>query len=259
VKTVILHIWGPIAIHAYGFFIALGTLLFLFFIKRDARFSSLNLQKNFDSIFLLGVIAILGGGRVLHVWREYDTYNSWTEWFFIWEPGYAVLGSTLAVVVALPIYLYYKKIPILSFLDLVATYIPLLESVGRVGCFFAGCCFGCITDMPWGVRYTDALSLAPLHLSLHPTQLYSAVGSLCIFLCMYLYARFHCTIPGQQVVLFLTLAALERFVVDFWRGDREILLHTDFIYFSFHQLLALFIIGMAFCFFIGLHYCRKQK
>ena len=256
---VILPIWGPIAVQAYGFFIAVGAFAFLFLIQRDPRFKTLQLAERFNTIFLCGAAAVLIGGRILHIWREYNNYNSWIEWFALWEPGYAVLGSTLAVITIVPAYLYYQKIPILAFLDLVATYAPLLESIGRIGCFFAGCCFGCSTLVPWAVLYTHPLSLAPTHTFLHPTQLYSSLGSLFIFLYMYYFARFKYKIPGQQTLVFLILAALERFIVDFWRGDREIILQTDVLALSFHQILAIGIIVSATLIYFWLHYHRKQQ
>jgi phosphatidylglycerol---prolipoprotein diacylglyceryl transferase len=246
-SPIMLHIWGPFAIQWYGFFIALGALAFLLMIKRDPRFPVLNLQNCFDALFLWGAAAVLVGGRALHVMRHYDEYSSWTEWFAFWEPGYAVLGSTLAVLCVVPTYLYVYKVPLLPFLDLIATYAPLLQSIARFGCFFAGCCFGCATRVPWATIYTDAASLAPTNLFLHPAQLYSAFGLFVAFLTMYFVARKVCTIPGQQAMLYLILTSTERFITDFWRGDRELVLSLNKIgiTLSFHQFLALGIITTA--------------
>jgi len=41
-------------------------------------------------------------------------------------------------------------------------------AIGRIGCFQAGCCFGCETSLPWGTDFGDGLSR-------HPTQLYEAL------------------------------------------------------------------------------------
>ena len=42
--------------------------------------------------------------------------------------------------------------------------------IGRLGCFYAGCCYGTPTDLPWGVAF-------PLvdQLPRHPTQIYESV------------------------------------------------------------------------------------
>jgi phosphatidylglycerol---prolipoprotein diacylglyceryl transferase len=244
---IICHLWGPLAIQWYGFCIALGAVVFLYIIKKDTRFKTLNLQLCFDTIFLWGAAAVLIGGRLLHIIRHFNDYDSWIEWFAFWEPGYAVLGSIIGVLCVVPAYLHAYKIPLLPFLDLVATYAPLLQAIARLGCFFAGCCFGCETLMPWATMYTDPESLAPTDVLLHPAQLYSSLGLLLIFVFMYFCARTKYTIPGQQLMLYLMLASTERFITDFWRGDREAVpaLEAYGITLSFHQLLALGILATA--------------
>jgi len=260
-SPIMLHIWGPFAIQWYGFFIALGALAFLFMIKRDPRFPILNLQNCFDALFLWGAAAVLIGGRILHVIRHYDDYDSWTEWFAFWEPGYAVLGSTIAVLCVVPTYLYLHRVPLFPFLDLIATYVPLLQSIARLGCFFAGCCFGCATQVAWATIYTDTASLAPAYRMLHPAQLYSALGLFVVFLIMYFIARKTCKIPGQQVTLYLMLTSLERFITDFWRGDREMVPSVERmgIALSFHQLLALGIIISGGILFLTVTYSKRWR
>ena len=258
---IILQLWGPLAIQWYGFCIALGALAFLFFIKRDSRFTALGLQNRFDTIFLWGAGAVLVGGRLLHIMRHYDDYSSWTEWFAFWEPGYAVLGSTLGVLLVVPTYLWFHKIAMLPFLDLIATYAPLLQSIARLGCFFAGCCFGCHGVVTWAVMYTDPASLAPTDIWLHPSQLYSSGLLFIVFLIMYFIARHTFKVPGQQTMLYLMLASTERFITDFWRGDREMiaLCSPCGISLSFHQLLALGIIVTAGILFILFTFNYNKK
>lgn len=51
-----------------------------------------------------------------------------------------------------------------------AVALPLAQGIGRIGCFFAGCCYGAPWDGPW------AVSMAGAHR--HPTQLYEAAADL---------------------------------------------------------------------------------
>jgi phosphatidylglycerol:prolipoprotein diacylglycerol transferase len=53
--------------------------------------------------------------------------------------------------------------------DLFAFAIATGESIGRIGCFFAGCCYGKATHAAWGVMQHGELR--------HPTQLYSAAAA----------------------------------------------------------------------------------
>ncbi|MBU1008004.1 prolipoprotein diacylglyceryl transferase [Candidatus Dependentiae bacterium] len=101
-------------------------------------------------------------------------------------------------------------------------YVPLLQSVARVGCFLAGCCYGAPTKQWWGVTFSSLHSLAPLHVPLHPTQLYSSLASLSIFFILYFVSKRIYRIPGTLVLLYLILESCSRFTVDLWRGDGDI-------------------------------------
>jgi phosphatidylglycerol:prolipoprotein diacylglycerol transferase len=46
--------------------------------------------------------------------------------------------------------------------------------IGRIGCFLVGDDYGRPTDLPWGVAFPEGLP--PTTTSVHPTQLYEAVG-----------------------------------------------------------------------------------
>ena len=67
-------------------------------------------------------------------------------------------------------------------------------------------------------------SLAPLFVSLHPTQLYSSLLLFLIFLFLYYQKTVLEKSPGSSLSLYLLLISSERFIVDFWRGDRAIVL-----------------------------------
>ena len=92
--------------------------------------------------------------------------------------------------------------------------------------------------MPWGVRYADAKSSAPLHVPLHPTQLYSSATLFLIFLLLYFVLQRYLRRPGQLVSAYLVLMSIERFAVDFWRGDRALSPIFPSVI-SFDQLLAI--------------------
>ena len=120
-------------------------------------------------------------------------------------------------------------------MDLVATYAPLLQAISRIGCFFAGCCYGQPTLHSWAISSVECVST-------HPTQLYSAASLALLFLVMYAIRRIQLA-PGQQFCIYLFFMSLERFVVDFWRADQEF---TSIITtFSVAQITALFLAATA--------------
>lgn len=87
------------------------------------------------------------------------------------------------------------------------------ESVGRLGCFVNGCCYGTPTSVSWAVYQHDAWR--------HPSQLYMAGSALLIFLGLLWYRRQQ-PATGQVFRLWLVLFGASRFVLEGFR-DRPIL------------------------------------
>ncbi len=240
------HIYGPIAIHSYGLMIAIGLLIFMHLTRQDPRFKTLNLESHFSILVMIGIIAAIFGGRLLYFFTYPEMYRNPMSFFAFYEGGFSILGAVIGVLLTLPAYLSYARIPMLPLLDLISIYSPLLQSISRIGCFLAGCCYGVPTGKPWGITYTDTGSVAPLYVCLHPTQIYSAALLLLIFTFQYFIGRHYFKKSGQLICSYLMLIALERFTVDFWRGDRII----DALYISVNQYVALGIFGLAFVGFL---------
>lgn len=234
----LIHIHGPFGIQYYGLFIALGIIITVLAIRRNKRFKQLHLENKYLDIIVVTIIAGCVGGRLLEVISEPSLYPHWYDWFALWQGGFSILGSIIGIIITVPFYLKKINVPIIPLFDLVSIYAPLCQSIARLGCFTAGCCYGVATNSICAVIYTNPNTLAACNVPLHPTQLYSSAILFCIFLFMYFVAQRICIKDGQLFTMYLTLAALERFCVDFWRADRIMIGNV----LSFHQIVALCII-----------------
>lgn len=92
--------------------------------------------------------------------------------------------------------------------DLFALALPAGEAVGRVGCYFNGCCYGKECDLPWAIYQHDAWR--------HPTQLYSAVSALTIFIVLWVFRK-RMVYEGQLFLIYLLLFGATRFVIEQFR------------------------------------------
>jgi phosphatidylglycerol---prolipoprotein diacylglyceryl transferase len=82
-----------------------------------------------------------------------------------------------------------------------------------------GCCYGCPTHLPWGVRFPEDHWTQGI--SVHPTQLYESSLNLLLFvglLALYRKKKF----DGQIFAAYLVGYALLRGFVEMFRGDYEI-------------------------------------
>jgi phosphatidylglycerol:prolipoprotein diacylglycerol transferase len=97
--------------------------------------------------------------------------------------------------------------------------------IGRFGCFFAGCCFGKPTSVPWAITFTDPFAAAnvgtPLNVPLHPTQLYEAGANFVILVFLLATERFGRKFAGRTFWLYMLLYAVSRYVIEFYRGDER--------------------------------------
>src|SRR5437762_11270414 len=141
-KSILLHIFGPFAINSYGFFVALGLVFTMFVMKRHPLFMQIKLQDYFESITGVIAIAAFTGARALYVISDQQCHTSWVDFFAFWHGGLSILGGILGALIGAALYLKYLKISLLPFFDLVSIHAGLLQGVARIGCFYAGCCYG---------------------------------------------------------------------------------------------------------------------
>jgi len=245
-SPILFHIWGPLSVHAYGAFIALGVAIAWGLALADKPLKKIisldDLVVSFQLMFLSGFL----GGRIVCMLSQPEPVSDYLFLFKFWEPGFSILGSIIGIIITLTVYLYVKHIPILAYLDRIALYTPIAQSFGRIGCFFAGCCYGCPSSAWWAVTYQDPCHMAPLHVALHPAQLYSSFMLMALFLFLFFIGQYRFKKPGILFCVYLACASMERFLIDFIRLDRDFTLKSGFLScLSVHQWIALAVCAFA--------------
>jgi phosphatidylglycerol:prolipoprotein diacylglycerol transferase len=108
----------------------------------------------------------------------------------------------------------------LALFDLAAPALALGYALGRVGCQLSGDGdYGSPSDLPWAMAYPDGT--VPTAQEVHPTPIYESVAMGGVaWLLWTLRDRFR---PGLLFAIYLVLAGLERFLVEFVRRNDEVL------------------------------------
>ncbi len=209
---------GSIKLYTYGLFLALGFMAAVWFSKRNAKLYNTSDQVISDLFFVI-LLASLVGARLLYVLINFDTFrNNPLEIFKIWNGGLVFFGGFLAAVTACLIMLKIKKMPIARTADIIAPGIALGHSIGRLGCLFAGCCYGKACDLPFAIKFTNPDGLAPLNVYLHPTQVYMVISNFLLFLILMWFQKrkkFH----GMVFLFYIMLYSGFRSGIEFFRGD----------------------------------------
>ncbi|MEK7852135.1 MAG: prolipoprotein diacylglyceryl transferase, partial [Deltaproteobacteria bacterium] len=148
----------------------------------------------------------------------HDFIENPLEVFKIWKGGLVFYGGFIGALATGIWYVKRHGMPVWKTSDIIAPAIALGQSLGRIGCFSAGCCYGKESTVPWAVTFTDLNSLARIGVPLHPTQLYEAVLDFCIFLFLISFRK-RKTFDGQLIWLYTLLYAIVRLIVESFRGD----------------------------------------
>lgn len=164
------------------------------------------------------------------------------------QPGIVFYGALLGGALGLSVGARSFGLPLLAAWDAMLPALPIAHAVGRIGCFFGGCCFGAHTELPWGVIYPGEL------IARHPWPLYEA-GLLCVLAAMFwraplsdsdfardasLAAKSARPVPGRRAVLYVLSYASARLLLEPLRGDA---VRGVFKLWSTSQLISLALIA----------------
>jgi phosphatidylglycerol---prolipoprotein diacylglyceryl transferase len=229
--------FGDFTIHTYGFMIMVGAALGFFYMTYSAK-KELGIEKDkIQNLAILVIIAAFVGGKLFFFMENPGYYfGSFQNMKSNFRTGFVFYGSLLF---AIPITIWFfkkEKWPLWAMMDRLAITACIVHAFGRMGCFFAGCCHGTPTDIPWGITFTDPVSQAePLNTALHPTQLYSTFMILSILAILWMMKR-HNRFEGQLFFLYIMLYATGRSIIEIFRGDEErgyvidnVISHSQFI------------------------------
>ena len=214
---------GGFPVYTYGVLLAAAYLLGLQFALVRARARGLDGNRVMD-LGIWIIISALIGAKLLLLIVDFDTFRrSPGELMTLMRSGGVFYGGLIAAVIVAIWYLRRHKLPVWSVGDAFAPGIALGHVIGRLGCLFAGCCFGRATDVPWAITFTNEYARqnvgTPLNIALHPTQLYEAGAELIILILLLVFERKGRPFPGRTFWGYMLLYGITRFIIEFYRGD----------------------------------------
>ena len=254
---------GPVKIYSFGlmlvtaFYTCYGLLyLEMKRLKYDTEIAS-------DIIFWSAVGGVLGA-KAYYLIENLDRTIQDPYGMIFSGSGLVFLGGLIGSTTCVSIILKKRKLSWYLFADTIAPLIMIGYAIGRIGCFLVGDDYGLPSSLPWAISFPNGIPPTTVSsfslyypwidtsnidteiIKVHPTQLYeSIVGILCFF---YLWQRrTKNSRPGSQFFVYLILAGVERFLVEFIRTNEKYL----FDIFSGAQVISLIMvfIGSYFLFY----------
>lgn len=196
----------------------------LFYIYRRAQ------QKHYSQTTALDLFMIVSAGgvfgaRLFHVLFESPGYYLADPLaiFSFWQGGFVFYGGLIGGSMAAVWALRHQNQAVAPWLDFFAPVLSLSYALGRFACFFAGCCYGKVCDLPWayGFRQWDDHTSLSTVVFRHPTQLYFVVSEFCLFLGLLFLEKKSWTQkqPGRLFAVWLAVHSCLRFAIELFRDD----------------------------------------
>lgn len=201
----------------YGLLIAIGMFLGVFVACKNAKFRGLKT----DDLIIVACYALplaIVGARLYYVFFSLDSFHSFWEVFQIWNGGMAIYGGVIGGTVGVILYcLIHKK----NFLDVADVAVPSLilgQAVGRIGCYFAGCCYGIEVTNPSMQWFPFATQINGVwHYS---TFFYESIWNFATFaILMVLIRKDKLNFRGSLMCLYMIIYGLGRGWIEAIRGD----------------------------------------
>ncbi len=219
---------GNFPINTYGVLLALALMSGILIWARMGARDGLPRERLYD----LGLWIILGaivGSKILLLWTEpvyRDNPLHLISLDFL-RSGGVFYGGLIGALITAYVGVRYYKLPWWTTADAGACGIALGQTIGRLGCFSAGCCWGKPTGGWWGVHFTEAgheVTGVPIEdatgaaLHLHPTQLYEAGATLLLFFFL-LWLHKRKRFSGQVFLSYAIIYSILRFLIELLRDD----------------------------------------
>ncbi|MBR4457319.1 MAG: prolipoprotein diacylglyceryl transferase [Solobacterium sp.] len=205
---------GSFTIHGYGVMIGIGILAAFFVGERLAKKHGLSSDELDNLIFVCLITGFLGSKLtyILTNFRDFLTRPA----AYLSPDGWVVWGGIIGGLLGGYAWCRFRKLDFMAYCNLSVIIVALAQGFGRIGCFFAGCCYGKETTGP-GIVFPEG-SLAPAGVRLIPTQLISSFGDFVLFYVLYKMYEDPKT-ENKTAAAYLILYSIGRFVIEFFRGD----------------------------------------
>jgi phosphatidylglycerol:prolipoprotein diacylglycerol transferase len=160
---------GSFEITSFGAMVALGALVGLWLLRREARRSGLP-----DAVVDVGIAGVIGGligAKLLWTFEhageqpllELLTSRGGMSWFGGFSGGLAAGGWFMRRAGLRPIAVLAAATPALA----------VGHAIGRIGCLLVGDDYGRPSSLPWAIAFPRGLP--PTDVAVHPTQIYEAL------------------------------------------------------------------------------------
>lgn len=174
---------GPITLYTYGLFLAIAFFVGLWIGEiRRGNIEKRHILNIVVMIFLFGII----GARLFFVFSNVSYFLK-HPFEIVARSGFTFHGGFIFAIIGTFLYCKKNSLSFFKMADILSPSFAIGLAIGRIGCFFEGCCFGKPTNLPWGILFpVGSWAYKEFgQIPVHPTQIYSSVADFLLFLILF--------------------------------------------------------------------------
>ena len=211
---------GPLELQTFGICFAAGFIVSAMVATRRLKELGRPPEWSYEVIFA-ALVGGLVGSRLDFLIQNWDDVQDDFFGNVFSGSGLVWFGGLVGGAVGVCLWAWRRGWLGRELLDFTAVPLALGYAIGRVGCQLSGDGdYGKESDLPWAMSYPDGT--VPTEEEVHPTPVYEMLAmGLVAYVLWRLRDRFR---PGVLFALYLVLAGLERFLVEFVRRNDDVAL-----------------------------------
>jgi phosphatidylglycerol:prolipoprotein diacylglycerol transferase len=249
---------GPFTVYGYGLMLAIGFIAGSYLLVNEFKRRKLN-PDIANNITLIALITGVAGSKILFLIDDWSSFVRDPIGMAFSPTGLIFYGGFLLAAFSIYVYGKRKGIQFLIIGDAIAPGMMLGYGIARLGCHLSGDGdYGFPTTLPWGTDYSNGTyppsvafrdfpeitnrfpgGIVPNNIPCHPTPVYELI--ICALMFWFLWSIRKKTTPvGKLFMIYLMLAGIERFAIEFLRPNPRIVLSL-----SEAQLIALVLVAIG--------------
>lgn len=209
---------GKLEINLYGILMAVGMAVGVLVACLNAKKRGL---KANDILILACYVLPLSiiGAKIYYVLFSLDKYASIGDVFRDFTNGFAIYGGVIGGAIGVALFCAIHKKNFFAVADIATPSLILGQAIGRIGCYFGGCCYGVEVVNQADMWFPLATQIGGVwHYS---TFFYECLWNILVFVALMLMLYLAKFIKERGVImsLYFILYGIGRAIIETWRGD----------------------------------------
>lgn len=244
---------GSLHISWYGVIIAFSMIVAIVLCIPNCKKRGVKIDDIISLALWVIPFAIIGARLYYVIFFTHD--YTFVEALKIWDGGMAIYGGIIAGAIVVVCWCLIKKKNIAMIMDVIAPSVIIAQAIGRIGCYFAGCCYGIEVTNPKYMWFPLSTQIDGVwhYSTFFYESLWNFVGFGILMLLLYFIKNYGIVVSG-----YLIWYGIGRAWIEALRGDSLYIASSSI---KVSQLVSILIAigGMAWLIYIIVKHIKNKK